>query len=374
LLNSLWGVDATAQSLPAPLAGSLANAAALCGRLDQASRHHPLQRALLYRARLDAVRRHAAADGQLIDLWHLAAMLEGLRLRMESELRIIDRGQIFAAARYALGLHQWLVEPDFDQEGEVQCAEAHLAETPDQGGTLLTAGLAFHRWIDQGGARAPIRTALVRHWHKRGVFELALPLTGAAALQPETPWARGTWLVAFLDGVAKEATATLELLDNLNRSWRAARTLIIGRRKTSNAAAAIDLLAAAPLLSATSLAAALGIAVKNAARLLEEFHRDGIAIEVTHRSKRRLFALANLAPMRDSIASPKRPDPARRRGRPPLVRDIEAEKEIVPPPLPSSPPAPHIVFEYGPLETAIAEMEATIRRTRMALNRLTSDR
>ena len=64
---------------------------------------------------------------------------------MDSELRIIDRGQIFEAARHALGLHRWLVDPDFDQEG-----------------ALLPAGLAVHRWIDDGGARAPIRAALNR--------------------------------------------------------------------------------------------------------------------------------------------------------------------------------------------------------------------
>ncbi|HME21458.1 MAG TPA: hypothetical protein VKI44_08955 [Acetobacteraceae bacterium] len=37
---------------------------------------------ILYRARLEAVRRQAAVDGLSIDPWHLAAVLEGLRLRM----------------------------------------------------------------------------------------------------------------------------------------------------------------------------------------------------------------------------------------------------------------------------------------------------
>lgn len=170
---------------------------------------------------------------------------------------------------------------------------------------MLTAGLALHRWINDGGARAPIRAALVRHWRKRGIFGLALPLTGEAAFQAETPWARRAWLLAFLDSMAAEAAEALELLRGLDRSWCTARTLIIGRRRTSHAAAAIDL-----------LAAALGIAVKNAARLLDEFCGDGIAIEVTHRAKRRFFALANLAPLRESVAGPRRPEPFRGRGRP----------------------------------------------------------
>ena len=73
------------------------------------------------------MRRQAAVDGQLIDPWHLAAVLQGLRLRMDGALRIIDRGDILDAARHALMLHQWIVAPDFDEEGDVQQAEKHLA-------------------------------------------------------------------------------------------------------------------------------------------------------------------------------------------------------------------------------------------------------
>ncbi|HEY1856743.1 hypothetical protein [Acidocella sp.] len=355
---------------PVPLAAALAQAAATCGRLDQAAQNHPLRPALLFRARLDAVRRMAAADGHRIDPWHLAALLEGLRLRMDSELRIIDRGQIFAAARHALGLHRWLVDPDFDQEGAVQRAAAHLHAQADHGGTLLTAGVAVHRWLDAGGARAPLRTALVRHWQTRGVFSLPLPLTGAAALTPETPWDRDAWLPAFLTSLDAEAAATLDLLRGLERAWRTARTLIIGRRKNSHAAAAVDLLAAAPLLSATSLAAALGIAVKNATRLLDEFCRDGIALDVTHRAKRRLFALASLAPLREAVAGPRRPAPFRGRGRPPLLRNEASETEMEPPPRPPALPLARAGFDYGDLDAALAAMEATIRRTRSALERV----
>jgi Ser/Thr protein kinase RdoA (MazF antagonist) len=72
---------------PAPgknpaLAGALAQAAAALARLDQALAGHPLLPAFLHRARLDAVRRQAAVDGLVIDPWHLAAVLEGFRVRM----------------------------------------------------------------------------------------------------------------------------------------------------------------------------------------------------------------------------------------------------------------------------------------------------
>ena len=127
------------------LAGTLERASGAIARLDQALDGHPLLPAFLYRVRLEAVRRQAAVDGQLIDPWHLAAVLEGLRLRMDHAMRIIDRGVIFDAARHALTLHQWLTVPDFDQEGEVKQAEAALADT--------------------GSTSQPV--ALRRAWHAR---------------------------------------------------------------------------------------------------------------------------------------------------------------------------------------------------------------
>ncbi len=76
------------------------------------------------------------------------------------------------------------------------------------------------------------------------------------------------------------------------------------------------------------------MAVKNAALLLDDFCAAGIAIEVTHRSKRRLFGLTGLAPLRDAVRPPYRPEPGRRRGRPSLV----AEEAITMPALPPVPP------------------------------------
>jgi hypothetical protein len=88
------------------LAGALARAAAAFARLDQAMQNHPLRAAFLYRVRLEAVRRQAAVDGQSIDPWHLAAVLEGLRLRMDGALRIIDRCRFsLASAVLPLVLH-----------------------------------------------------------------------------------------------------------------------------------------------------------------------------------------------------------------------------------------------------------------------------
>ncbi len=355
------------------LAGALAQASAAIARLDQALTGHPLLAAFLHRARLDAVRRQAAVDGQAIDPWHLAAVLEGLRLRMDGALRIVDRGAILEAARHALDLHQWLVAPDFDQEGDVQQAERCLAAEA-RGSPLLAAAHGMRQWIggdSHGGARPPLRAALIRLWTREKLLRVPVPLTGARALQADTPWDAAVWIPAFLAALADEAEDALDLLVAMERAWFAARAAVAGRRRTSRAAAAVDILAAAPLVSATSLAAGLGMAVKNAAALLDGFRAAGIAVEVTHRSKRRLFGLAGLAPLRDAVRPPHRPDPTRSRGRPRLDQPDDPADSVASP-LPSVPltPIDRRQFDYGDLDHWMAQMDQAIRHARRTLGAL----
>ena len=80
-----------------------------------------------------------------------------------------------------------------------------------------------------------------------------VPLTGAAALRPETPWQPEAWIPCFLDVLAEETDDARQLLFDMKRAWLAARRAMAGRRRDSHAAAAIDLVAAVPLLSASSL-------------------------------------------------------------------------------------------------------------------------
>ena len=172
----------------------------------------------------------------------------------------------------------------------------------------------MRRWIggdSHGGARPPIRAALIRFWMQHRLLRAPVPLTGARALQADMSWDAAAWIPEFLTALAVEAEDALDLLFAMERAWFAARAAVAGRRRTSRAAAAVDILAAAPLVSATSLAAGLGMAVKNAAALLDAFCAAGIAVEVTHRSKRRLFGLTGLAPLRDAVRPPYRPDPTR---------------------------------------------------------------
>jgi hypothetical protein len=96
--------------LSAALTAALERAAGAFARLDWALTGHPLALAWAYRARLDAVRRQAAVDGQVIDRWHWAALIEGVRFRLDSPA-MIDRGAVFAAAHHAFELYRWFAMP-----------------------------------------------------------------------------------------------------------------------------------------------------------------------------------------------------------------------------------------------------------------------
>jgi hypothetical protein len=165
-----------------------------------------------------------------------------------------------------------------------------------------------------------------------------------------------------------EAEDGLQLMLDLERAWFAARAAVAGRCRNSRAAAAVDILAASPLVSATSLAAGLGRAVNNAAALLDAFCATGIAVEVTHRSKWRLFGLAALAPLRTHVAPPYHPEPGRGWGRPVFVR--EEDPVTAPPALPPPTQIERLAFDYSNIEHLMTQLDQTIRHTRRALDAL----
>ena len=354
------------------VAPALTHAAGALARLDQATAVHPLRPALLYRARLDAVRRQAAIDGWVIDPWHLAAVIDGLTPRVQGE-RIADRGAMFEAARQALGLYQWLIEPNIDQEREVQTAQAALAAQAGVGTPLLAAAQGLHAWLERGGARAPARTALIRFWGSAGLLRTPLPITGVAALQADQPWARGSWVPAFLTAVADEATATLRLLSELELGLQAAQAHIVGHRRHSRMPAALTIIATHTLISATSLAARLDMSVKSALAILDRLVEDGIIIEITHRAARRLFGLRGLAPLREEITPPRRPMPGRGRGRPTGAPEVASVDEPSSFPIPAT-KLPPIALDYTGLEAAMAAADQAIRRANEHLNRLLATR
>jgi hypothetical protein len=369
----------------APLAGNIERAASAIARLDAVLSGHPLAAAWGWRSRLDAIRRQAAADGRLIDPWHLAAVIEGVRFRMDGAITIIDRGALFDAARHAFALWGWFARPDTEQTQAIEQAAAALAprESPSP---LLGTAKAVRLWLDHGGERPPLRAALARHWQRCGLMHLPTPLlTGAAAFHADAPQAVEAWIGEFLAALAEEAEAGFSLLRLLEREWFAARAAIQDRRRDSHAAAAVDIMAAAPIVSATSLAAGLGIAVKNATALLDAFVSRGIAIEVTHRSKRRLFGLKHLAPLRAEARPSRRARStgvSARRGRAgAFAGDMPPEADYtaggdVGPSLRQSlvlTPLERKEFEFSDLDDWMREADQVIRRSQAILDRIAKD-
>jgi hypothetical protein len=359
---------------PLPLTAHLERAAGAIARLDSALARHPLAPAWAWRARLEAIRRQAAVDGQIIDPWHLAALIEGVRFRLEGP-SLLDRGLVFAAAQHAFGLYQWFVKPDRERRAAIAEAAAHLDSVAGGYPPLLGAAFGAHAWLDRGGERAPLRAALAAYWLRRGVTPLPCPLlSGTGALRAEVPWAHEVWIGCFLDAVADEAKDGLALLETLERDWFAARRAVAGRRRDSRAAQAVDILAAAALVSATSLGQALGMATKNTTRLLEGFLVLGIVREVTHRAKRRLYGLKHLAPLREAAAPPRRPLPSRRPGRPSGASlgavAAGSEDPAAAAPLAPSPPLQQLQreeFEFGELDRWLDLADQAIQRTHRAL-------
>ena len=287
---------------------------------------------------------------------------------------MFERGLLFAAAQYALALYRWYVQPDRAQQDAISAAVAHLEAGADGQSPLFGAALAAHAWLDRGSARPPLRAALVRYWLGRGLTALPCPLlTGAGALGAETPWAREAWVGHFLTALAAEAEDGIALLRSIERRWLAARAAVAGRRRDSRAAQAVDILAAAPLVSATSLGQALGMATNNATRLLDGFVVLGVATEITHRTKRRLYGLKDLAPLREAAARPRRPLPGRRPGRPSaagVARGAEnhaAETAKVLLPSPALPPFGRREFDFADLDRWLDLTEQAIRRAQRVL-------
>ena len=292
----------------AEIVRTLAQAAGAMARLDQALAGHPLRPAFLYRARLEAVRRQAAVDGQAIDPWHLAAVLEGLRLRMEFALRIIDRGTIFDAARHALYAAPVADRARLRPGGRGQAGrEAALAAYAGRVTPLLAAAAVLHAWLGAAacGGGPPLRAALVRHWTRSpsaagaGAADrrrrtapghaLGGRATGCRRSSPRSPTRRRTRCSCCLD---------------LERAWFAARGAVAGRRRNSRAAAADRPAGRRARWSRRPRSPpASAWRSRTPTALLDRFCAESIAVEVTHRSKRRLFGLAGLAPLRDGVGA-----------------------------------------------------------------------
>ena len=358
------------------LAGALEHAAGTIARLDAALASHPLRPAWAWRARLDAIGRQAAVDGKAIDPWHLAALIEGVRLRLDHTPVLIDRGMLFAAAHHAFELYRWFAVPDETQRAAIRLAGDHLETVGNAQSPLLGAALGVHAWLDQGGARAPLRAALALYWQQRQVTALPCPLlTGAAALGTDIPWARDGWIGHFLAALAGEAEDGLALLAP------ARAPLGLPRAARSPAGAAIRM---PPPRSTSWPRPRSSLPPRSGKRSASRpttppgcstgLSGSGLSSEVSQRAKRRLYGLKHLAPLREATAPPRRPMPGRRPGRPSaasLVADTSGAVADTGFPLVPSPPLSPLErqkFDFSDIDRLLDLTDQAIRRTQSVLD------
>jgi hypothetical protein len=82
-----------------------------------------------------------------------------------------------------------------------------------------------------------------------------------------------------------------------------------------------------------------------------------------------LYGLAALAPLRDGVSPPRRPEPGRGRGRPP-IRPVEDAVTAPPAPLPPLTLLERRSIDYSGLDAAIEFADEAMRNARRVLGRL----
>lgn len=352
-------------------------AALTVARLDATLDGHPLLAAWQHWVRLEAVRAHAGLDGFRVPPHRLAAAIEGLRLRPLATPSLPERGADLDALHHALRLYGLLLAAaDRRPAGELDdttdapehrrlVEDALRALTrPVPGARLPALAQAMRAWIAADRPRGAVRAALPAALQALGVTRTLLPLLASAdTLRPDSPGDPDGWALAFARSLEREAEDGLVVLRRLEHAWRAARTAIGPRRATSRLPAAVDLLAATPLLGPARLAALLGCSVRGAGLMMEELVACGAAVEVTGRTTHRLYGLPGTEGIRGETAGPRRY--GTRRGRPPKV--------IVPDPLSATEPAlppPAMPARLERLEIDTAALDALLADTGRIIERV----
>jgi hypothetical protein len=188
--------------------------------------------------------------------------------------------------------------------------------------------------------------------------------------------------VRFLDAVRNEATDGRDLLLTMEREWRGARLRVnhrAGARSNSRLPAAVDLLAASPLLSISALAEALNCSVEGASRMLEALVQLEVAAEVTGRTgrgARRLYGLKRLLPIRAETTAVQRRARGGQRGRPKRVltapfAELADQSGVAPDADPVEPARLTAVsFDFDALDRLIAAADERTRGVRRLLDRV----
>jgi hypothetical protein len=364
---------------------ALERAAVAIGRLDAALAGSPLRRAWTFWSELDAARRHAGADGRKVDLFRLAAYLHGLPLRLGDTTSVPERGREIAGLNYAVELRSWMAAPDPEQ---VRLRDVALDSLRNCGGgqpALVAAAQGMLDWLAGQGSRPAIRTAVPLYLRNRGVTIHALAaVTGGDALRAGSDDPDG-FAVRFLDAVRREAADGRDMLLTMEREWHDARTKVgrrAGARSNSRLPAAVDLLAASPLLSISALAEALGCSIEGASQMLDTLVQLEVAAEVTGRTgrgARRLYGLKRLLPIRAVTTATRRRTTIGQRGRPKRILTAPfaeltgspSAAEVTPDVEPAEPArlAP-ASFDFDALDRLLAAADERTRNVRRLLDRI----
>ncbi|WP_345773803.1 hypothetical protein [Azospirillum endophyticum] len=327
------------------------------------------------------MRAHAGLDGHRVDPQRLAAYIEGLRLRAPNTPAHHERGADLDALSHALRLYGLMLaaadrRPARDLDATTEAPDhRRLAEDAlwaltqaAPGARLPALARAMRAWIVDDRPRGAVRAALPAALQATGVTRTLLPiLAGADTLRPDSPMDADGWTLAFARSLEREAADGLAILRRLEHAWRSARAAIGPRRSNSRLPAAVDLLAATPLLGPARLASLLGCSLRGAGLMMEELVACGAAVEVTGRGSHRLFGLPGTEGIRGETGGPRRY--GHRRGRPPKVVVPEPLATVEEPPPAAAVPArlERLEVDYTALDALLADTGRVVERVQRLL-------
>jgi hypothetical protein len=189
----------------------------------------------------------------------------------------------------------WCLRPAWPSDRSSRFAPGFSSPGPARGSAPRPSRTGLHAWLGgnshTGGGGPPARADPVRSGPTTAFSGCWCRSQATARHGSAAPGCRRSWVPLL----TKRRTGSI-CWSRWSASSSLARRAIGARRQNSRVGRCRH--------PRRSLAAGLGMAVRNASQLLDDFCAAGIAVEVTHRSKRRPFGLTDLATLRDVVRPP----------------------------------------------------------------------